>query len=215
MKKYVLFIGAALTASVIFSLSCKHDALPYVKKVCFTEDVLPLIAGNCAMSGCHDANSHEGPVLTDYDHIIQRVSPGNPSLSSLFTVLSASGERAMPPNKPLTQDQKNIIEWWIDQGAENTSDCSSGNCDTASVTYSGIVQPLISSNCGGCHGAGGSGGITLTVYNDLKQYLDANKQKFTDAINYTSAKVMPPSGKLSTCKLSQMQKWINAGYPGN
>jgi hypothetical protein len=58
-------------------------------------------------------------------------------------------------------------------------------------------------------------GITLTVYNDLKQYLDADKQKFVDAINYTSAKVMPPSGKMSACKISQMQKWINAGYAGN
>lgn len=215
MKKILLLFTGVIIALILFSTACKHEALPYVKKVCFTEDVLPLIASNCAMSGCHDANSSEGPVLTDYDHIIKIVSPGNPSLSKLYTVLDNTGENAMPPSGPLTQDQINIIKWWIEQGAENTSDCSSGGCDTANVTYSGIIQPMISTNCGGCHGPGASMGITLTVYNDLKQYLDASKLNFTNAINYAGSKPMPPSGKMPACKISQMEKWINAGYTGN
>ncbi|MEI6767167.1 MAG: c-type cytochrome [Bacteroidota bacterium] len=214
MKKYILFIGIAVIGSVLFSISCKHDPLPYIKKVCFSDDVLPLITNNCAMSGCHSGTGERG-ALNSYSSIVSQVNPGNSGSSRLYNAITGNGENAMPPNKPLTQDQKNIIKWWIDQGAENTTDCNAGNCDTANVTYSGIVQPLISSNCGGCHGPGASMGITLTVYNDLKQYLDANKQKFVDAINYTSAKVMPPSGKMSACKISQMQKWINAGYAGN
>ena len=86
-------------------------------------------------------------------------------------------------------------------------------CDTANPTYANTIQPLINQNCIGCHGAtGGSGGISLASYTQVKA--EATRGSLEGTMNQSAGfGLMPPGGKLSSCKLNQVAKWIRNGAP--
>jgi len=89
-------------------------------------------------------------------------------------------------------------------------------CDTASVTYSATVAPVLSSFCNSCHsGAAPSAGIKLDTYNDVK--IQAANGRLWGAISHsTSYSPMPKNAaKLNTCNLAKIKKWLDAGYPNN
>jgi hypothetical protein len=76
----------------------------------FASDVSPIIQNVCAVSGCHNTGSTNGPgPLTSY----QQVS------NSKTSIRSAIISGIMPKNRTLSADQKNAIICWIDQGANN------------------------------------------------------------------------------------------------
>lgn len=76
----------------------------------FANDVSPIIQTVCAVSGCHNTGSANGPgALTTY----QQVS------NAKTNIRSAVSSGLMPKNGSLTTDQKNAILCWIDQGANN------------------------------------------------------------------------------------------------
>jgi uncharacterized membrane protein len=222
---------------VLFLASCKHDIIntpdisgnPTVvvtppvgggtssqvsDTVCFNTEVLPLYASYCGSSGCHDVNSHRsGVILTDYSHIMNGIRAKLPNSSSYYMIIGGS----MPPrNSPqMTAANLATIKKWIEQGAINTQ-CSNV-CDTTVFTYSGAVQTIIANNCGGCHGSKpGTANVYLGDYTSAKTYITANATLFNNAINWTAStasKNMPQSGKMVACKITQIQKWIKAGYP--
>ena len=68
--------------------------------VYFQNTVLPLLVSYCAGTGCHDAITQEGGVsLYDHAHIMQQVSPGDPSNSDLrYKGINGTGSDAMPPS---------------------------------------------------------------------------------------------------------------------
>ena len=190
---------------------CVSDGL-----VCFESSVLPIFLSSCAKSGCHDAKTKEaGYVLDNYNNIVRKgISPGNANNSKLYNVLSAGGEDQMPPDAPLSKAQKDSIAAWINQGAKNTVDCNC-SCDATKFTYASIIQPLINSNCVGCHKPGSLGGnIDLTSYSLVKVQVDNGKLlgSVTHAVGYSP---MPQGSKLSDCQISQIQSWINAGALNN
>jgi uncharacterized membrane protein len=86
-------------------------------------------------------------------------------------------------------------------------------CDTANPTYTATIQPMINQNCIGCHGSSSpSGGISLTSYDQVK--VVATKGSLEGTMNQSgSYALMPPGGKLTTCKLNQVAKWIRNGAP--
>ncbi|MBE0650942.1 MAG: hypothetical protein IH595_08865 [Bacteroidales bacterium] len=187
--------------------------------VYFQNTILPMLVSNCAVSGCHDVTTHkEGVQLTDYASIINTggISPGNPSGSKLYRVITASGEDQMPPSSrtPLTIDQINAIKTWILQGALNNS-CNAG-CDTTNVTFSQSVFPIIQTYCLGCHNAPSpGGGIYLRNYADIITVV--NNGKLWGAINQDPGFIAMPLGgnKLSSCDLATFKIWINNGAPNN
>ena len=72
-KVLVYIVFSFLLTAVIYS--CKHEPdpipLPPVKMVCFQEEVLPIFRSNCAMSGCHSAQSaQDGIILDNYFNIL-------------------------------------------------------------------------------------------------------------------------------------------------
>lgn len=186
--------------------------------VYFQQQVLPLIISNCAGSGCHDAASHvEGLNLTTYTGIMKLVKPGNPGGSKLINVITTTnnGDRMPPPPMPrMPQDQINLLTKWIQQGAKNNS-CSE-SCDTTQFTYAAIIKPMISSQCQGCHtGAGAGGGIDLSTYAGVKAVAD-NGRLWGSVHKDPGFVAMPPAGTgLSSCQLTQIKKWIDAGSPNN
>lgn len=92
-----------------------------------------------------------------------------------------------------------------------------GNCDTTAVTYTTTVVPLLQSNgCLGCHSGGApSGNISLDNYNSVK--LVAQNGKLYGAISHSPGYPPMPQGgnKLSTCNISKIKAWIDAGSPNN
>lgn len=188
--------------------------------ICFEEQILPLLQTNCAKSGCHDAASHqEGYVLDSYNHIISKgIVPGNSKNSKIVQVMSSKGdEDIMPPspNTPLTQQQVNLVAQWIDEGAQNTTNCSTG-CDTSLFTYSSAVQPILELHCTGCHNnTTQNGGVNLSTYNGVQTV--ALNGKLAGSINWSVGFIAMPQGgqKLSDCNIEQITKWINAGAPNN
>ncbi len=241
MKKNKLYIIAFLIICGLYA--CKHDVLnnntvintdttvivappigggstttpttPAVSDtVCFNTDILPLYVSYCGSAGCHDASSQrEGVILTDYAHIMLGIRAKQSSSSRYYTIIGGS----MPPRASPQMSATNIatIKKWIDQGALN-SQCTNV-CDTTVFTYAGAIQTILANNCGGCHGTSpGTANVYLGTYAAAKAYITANTTLFNNAINWTSttaAMNMPQSGKMVSCKITQIQKWIKAGYP--
>lgn len=235
--KTKLLIKAVITSIVIMMLlnACVHElpwpagtptgggggTTPPVASTCspdtvyFQNTVLPLLNSSCAMSGCHDAVTHkEGVNLTTYSTIMSTggVKAGKPGSSKLYQVIA---DNSMPP-KPataFTQAQKDIISKWITQGALNNV-CN--GCDTATFTFSGAVSPMMNTYCKGCHNpASLGGGVDLSTYAGIKA--SALTGKLLASIQHASGvSAMPKGGNmLSSCQITQVQKWINAGTLNN
>ncbi|MFM2299563.1 MAG: hypothetical protein RIR98_1171, partial [Bacteroidota bacterium] len=117
---------------------------------------------------------------------------------------------------------KSAFKWWLpsmlliavtviaqscyyDNKAENYG---SSACDSANPTYTANIQPIINQNCIGCHGSSGpSGGVSLHTYDLVKA--QALKGSLSGTLKNTSPySLMPPGGKLSDCKIGQVDKWI-------
>jgi hypothetical protein len=233
LKRYIVLI---MSVSAIVVISCKHQipgmsdmgggGNPPVTSTCsadsvyFQQQILPIFVSNCAMSGCHDATSRkEGLVLTSYSGVISGgIRAGNPANSKIYKVITTTdpGDRMpQPPRNPLSQDQINLINKWILQGAKNNS-CVNASCDTTNVTFSASIKSLISNKCQGCHSSSNAGGgYDFTGYAGVKARV--NDGKLWGSVNHVSGySAMPKNGnKLSTCELTKIKKWIDAGAPNN
>ncbi|MBM3938192.1 MAG: cytochrome c [Sphingomonadales bacterium] len=98
---------------------------------------------------------------------------------------------------------------YYDNKAENYG---SAGCDSANPTYTKNIAPLINQSCIGCHGSSGaSAGVSLTTYDLVKTY--AVKGSLMGTLKQNGYSLMPPGGKLSDCKISQVDKWIQNGMP--
>ena len=185
----------------------------------FQQLVLPIFISNCALSGCHDAASHQdGITLTSYGGIMEEISPGNLRNSKIWRKINEDDRDDImppPPRNPLTQQQKDVIAKWILQGAKNNS-CQSSSCDSTNVTYGVTIRSIVSAKCQGCHsGTAASAGYDFSQYAVLKARV--NDGKLWGAINHLAGySPMPKNGtKLSDCEINQIRKWIDMGAPNN
>ena len=93
---------------------------------------------------------------------------------------------------------------------------SQSSCDTANMTYSTDIKPILQANCYSCHVNGNNeGGITLGSYESVKDAADDGDLIGT----ITHAAGYPPmpdgGGKLSDCDINKIQAWINSGASNN
>ena len=89
-------------------------------------------------------------------------------------------------------------------------------CDTAAVTYSGTVQPILQRSCTGCHRtASPAGGIILDNPAEIKKY--AANGRLVGAITHAPGYVPMPLGgnKLADCDIAVIRKWVTEGAPNN
>ena len=230
--KIRLFFALLLT-SLIYA--CKHDVInpptdptspidigggggtkpPVSDTVCFNTEVLPLYVSYCGSSGCHnDASRQKGVILTSFSRITNGVTSKNASRSDYYTII---GDKMPPRGRPqLSNEQKNVILKWINQGALNTNCINT--CDTTKFTYNDPIKTLLTNNCLGCHGTKpGSGNVYLGDYASAQSYINANKANFLKVINHDPtlpvSKRMPPSGKMVDCQIGQFTRWVNKGFP--
>jgi hypothetical protein len=86
------------------------------------------------------------------------------------------------------------------------------NCNTAEVSFSKDIQPLVQAECAtsGCHVQGGNG-IIFENYQNVKDKVDKGSLKNRVVV----LKDMPPNSSLSSCQIAHVEAWINAGAPNN
>ncbi len=236
-----IFSASVLVALVlILANSCKHE--PWVPSnfnpspddttttsascdpdtVYFVNDVLPIFASSCAMSGCHNAvNPQDGVNLSDYFHIMSTgdVDPGDPNGSKVYEVLFETGNDMMPPSSSgitLTADQREAIYTWILQGAANNA-CEEALCDTVNVSYASDIRPIMDLHCLGCHSypASSGAGIALDSYASLSSY--ASSGALLGAIAHQTGYTAMPLGTamLPDCKIATIRNWITEGTLDN
>lgn len=145
------------------------------------------------------------------------VQPGNPNGSKLVEVITKTDPGDVmppPPHPPYSATNIDMIKKWISQGAKNNS-CASA-CDTTIFSYSGAVVPIINLHCKGCHNpASLGGGIDLSAYAGVTAA--AGNGRLLGSIKFLPGYKPMPQGaaKLSECKITQIEKWIQAGMPQN
>jgi hypothetical protein len=122
-KVYLFLAIVAILFTIVWVSSCRHDSIlpSNMRTICFEQEVLPIFKNNCAMAGCHDGMGESHSAYNNYVDISQGVSPGNPNGSSIYqAVIKNWGENKMPPDRPLSPDNRMIIRIWIEQGARQT-----------------------------------------------------------------------------------------------
>lgn len=90
-------------------------------------------------------------------------------------------------------------------------------CDTANITYTYCVTPILANNCIGCHSGSASsgGGIKLDNYAEVMKQV--GNGKLIGSIKWTSGYSPMPKlqAKLQSSDIAIIQKWIDAGSPNN
>ena len=223
-------LSVAIIASVgwFAFTGCEHDPINPVDPnptdttspcdpgtVDFKNEVLPLIAGKCAMPGCHNSpNGEDGVVLDSYAKILREVSPGRPNNSELWESITETDPEDMmpPPGYPqLTPAEKELIRKWILQGAKET-DCAGNVCDTAVVPSFAEANTIIQEQCVGCHAYPNvSGTVMLDSYLGIKNAVENNN--LLGALKGVGSSQMPPSGAMNACNQRKIARWVAAGMP--
>lgn len=199
-------------------ITCDEDS------IYFNEQILPIFINSCAVSGCHDQETHEeGLILDSWTHIINsdEITAYNVNSGDIYESITASqyNRDFMPPTDSdidaLSQNEINAIAMWINQGLPNNS-CPNLVCDTLEVTFSGDIAPMMDVFCAGCHtGNSVSGDVHLENYDQIKFY--GNTGALVGAIsNDPEYTVMPPETTgLSDCQVRMVEMWIEDGMPNN
>lgn len=90
-------------------------------------------------------------------------------------------------------------------------------CDTATVTYSGTVAPILTANCNVCHGgtAAAGAGIKLDTYASVATWV-TNGRLLNSMLHNGQASPMPKGGsKLDACTINKVSAWITKGAANN
>jgi mono/diheme cytochrome c family protein len=101
-------------------------ALTAIETPSFVQDVKPILDKRCAT--CHGKRQKGGYSVADYDKVMNSgdnapvIIPGDAANSMMAQMLRgietpAGGQ--MPPGRPLKEEQIQLIERWINQGAQN------------------------------------------------------------------------------------------------
>jgi hypothetical protein len=224
-------IYLSLSLLILFTVfswftSCTHVAnIANLPEVCFTNDVLPIFASSCAITGCHDGGGRESHrAMNNYADIMQDITPGNPGASRIYQTIIAKWGNRMPPSKPLSLDNRERIRLWIEQGAiESSAACPTTTGSTPPVAracFTRDILPVILSRCAttGCHDAASNGEIgSFTTYANIKSAVSpgnpANSRLYNVINNGSGESKMPPasSPQLSVAEIDSIGKWIGYG----
>lgn len=91
-----------------------------------------------------------------------------------------------------------------------------GVCNTANVSYSANISPILQDNCNFCHNTSSPlVGVNTDNYSSIK--ILADKGSLLGTITHATGFVPMPLGrsKLSNCDINKIRAWIAAGAPNN
>jgi hypothetical protein len=188
--------------------------------VCFESEILPIFQSSCASTGCHDAITHEeGLRLYTYNNIRQDIVPNDPTNGDIMeAILDNDPDKIMPPppHAPLSQSQIALIQQWIMQGANNTTNCDPSSCDSTAFRYSADIAPIMSTHCNGCHsGAFPSGGIVTSTHSGLSATISSGSLLGSIEHTYPYSAMPKNAAQLDLCKRTKIRKWAEVGAQNN
>jgi hypothetical protein len=146
------------------------------------------------------------------------IEPGDAEDSKIYEAITEDDEDDRMPRPPfprLQSAQIMLIKRWIDEGAKNRTGCAP-LCDSNNYTFAASVKPVFDQNCRGCHNtASPSGGIALDSHAGVQAAVTGGR--LLGAINHQPGYSPMPKGggKLSTCQIRQIEKWVTAGAQNN
>jgi hypothetical protein len=233
-KTYLLAVASFPLIMILVLLlapSCTHEpsGIEEMDTICFESQVMPILQTSCGMTGCHGSGSaQEGFDVSSYSTIMEAVTPGDPRASNLYKVITnINGEVFMPPDIPLTLEQRTIIQLWILQGATNTCGNDSipgggGIVYYDSICFAQNILPLFISNCAmaSCHDGLSQGeeenlfplNSYATIIPHVQPYSPSGSPVYR-AVNGQEEEFMPPPPKspLTAAQKELMKKWISEG----
>jgi mono/diheme cytochrome c family protein len=230
-KIYLFLITILIFTLTAWISSCRHDTIlsSSIPEICFYSEVLPVFENNCNISGCHDGTRGSRSSYNSYANISSGVVAGNPNGSSLYqAIIGKSGEGLMPPNKPLTIENRTTIRVWIEQGAKETlcGDTTSLPPVTPPSSYNTRacftrdIQPVLVSGCAmaGCHDAiTHREGYNFTTYSSTMNAVNpgnpSGSQLYRSVTTTSGENRMPPSPtpRLTTAQIDSISAWIRYG----
>lgn len=222
----LLLILFLTVLSLVFS--CRHNAdISKIPEVCFDGEVLTVFKNSCAIEGCHNGSGESDLILDSYPGISNAVTPGKPYSSAVYKAITATfGEIKMPPDQPLSLDNRTLIRIWIEQGAKLTvcSDTTGNNGGGSSVKprvcFARDILPVLVSRCGstGCHDAATQKeGYNFTGYSTTLSAVrpgnPAGSKLFEAITDNNPGDRMPPAGlpQLTAAEIDSIGKWIGNG----
>lgn len=118
--KILSLFGTGLVFLILFTGSCTKKVGPEPKPavatqcdtISYAQDIAPIIANNCSISGCHVLPNPTGPgvLLNTYELLKDKAVNGRIKAR----VIDETPTR-MPP-AGLTPDEKKLIECWLNNG---------------------------------------------------------------------------------------------------
>jgi hypothetical protein len=90
------------------------------------------------------------------------------------------------------------------------------SCDTANMSYTSDINPILENNCVSCHNnVQANDGVILTNYNDV--VTEVNNGILLKVINHTPGYPEMPQGlpQLPSCTINKITAWVNEGAPNN
>ncbi len=236
-RNYLLLIPILFVIFLSFlSVSCTHesDIISELDTVCFEGQVFPIINSTCGTSGCHSGTGDNREFdASNYESIVRAVEPGDAKNSLLYKVITnIYSDDFMPPNKPLSLNDRTLIQLWIAQGAKNTK-CPEFKditrlIDTTivpikdTICFAQDVQPILNSSCAttNCHDdLSHKGGYIFTTYENITSNNDAvrpflpDESKIYRVLNKTGEDRMPPPpfNALTNEHKEIIRRWIAEG----
>lgn len=218
--------GKIILFTVLIFWSCTHDPfLDNIPEICFERDVLPVFQNSCAIAGCHDGSGESGLILNSYVPVSHAVEPGRPYSSEIYkAIIATSGEIKMPPDQPLSLENRVKIRLWIEQGAGLTTCTETTGSSPGYVNplacFSRDIQPVLLSRCAstGCHDAVShkEGYVFSSFSTTLTAVTPGNpaSSKLYKVIRFeTGEDRMPPAGspQLTVAEIDSIAAWIRRG----
>lgn len=178
---------------------------------------------------CHNATKSKGGVdLSNYTKAIEKLIPGQPEKSLLYTTLFRDAENPMPPKKSLSAEQIQLIKDWILGGAKEKTEGEINAPPVAielpvlpkEITFKMINEKILVKRCNACHdGAPGNYAPDFTSYKSLMDeevIVPGNLEKssfYTDIIPNLKGEIdMPEDGEpLSASEVQLIKDWILNG----
>ncbi|MFN7929719.1 MAG: PSD1 and planctomycete cytochrome C domain-containing protein [Blastocatellia bacterium] len=134
----LLMLGIFL--ALFFALNVRLPLAQAQTKADFARDIQPIFAAHCAE--CHGSKKQESNLRLDDQTSARRVlTPGQSQQSRLLQrVLGLNGEPRMPLHRPaLSAEQINLLQRWIDEGAEWKAE---GGARNAESQFSNLKSPI-------------------------------------------------------------------------
>ena len=124
IKKNPIFLFALFAGLILMFSSCYRDNEEDLYKnyysqdqcdtsnISFANDIMPIIQGNCATTGCHVQGGAGPGIFVNYNGVMDKVNSGTFEKRVLI-------DKNMPPAAPLSACQQTLIQAWLNAGAPN------------------------------------------------------------------------------------------------